>query len=265
MNKSPRLAWVWLLLGGLYLTVPLIATIIFSVQAQIRAGIPVSFQAYISVFTSTDFFGPLFFSFGAAVLTIAISTVLLVPTAYWIFLKMPFLIPILEFLTLLPIVIPVIVLVFGLIRSYNNTVLTNSLQGDYVLMILAYVMITFPYSYRPISAAFQAINVKTLTEASQSLGAGWLTILIRVIFPNIWVGVLNGAFITFSIVMGEYTISSSLAQGSFSAYMLAANSRLTYEPAALAIISFGITWACIAVMQIVGRNRSTAVDMGGVR
>src|SRR5689334_12379295 len=108
MRKTSPLAWVWLLLGSIYLLVPLIATLQFSLQAQMRAGIPISLDAYVSVLTSTDFFGPLLFSFGAAILTIALSMMLLIPTTYWIYLKMPYLIPILEFLTLLPIVIPVI-------------------------------------------------------------------------------------------------------------------------------------------------------------
>ncbi len=266
-NSTTRLAWICLLIAGVYLIVPLLATFQFSLQAQMRGGTPISFQAYINVFTSTDlgFFDHLAFSFGAAVLTIIISTLLLVPTAYWVHLKMPFLVPVLEFMTLLPIVIPVVVLVFGLITLYNRTFLTNSSQGVYVLMIGAYVGITFPYSYRPISAALQAINVRTLTEASQSLGANWLTILFRVIFPNMWGGVLNGAFITFAIVMGEFTISSILGLPSFSVLMYNANENKVYEPAALAVVSFAITWACIILLQIVGRRRSASIDVGGIR
>src|SRR5689334_16860962 len=197
IRKASPFAWVWLLLAGFYLLLPLFATLIFSLQAEIRQGIPISFDAYANVLSSGDFTSHLTFSFGAAVLTIIISTLLLVPTAYWVHLKMPFLLPVLEFMTLLPIVIPVVVLIFGLITIYNRTFLTNSSQGIYWLMIGSYVVITFPYSYRPVAAALQAINVKTLTEASQSLGAGWVRILFAVIFPNIWVGVLNGAFITF--------------------------------------------------------------------
>src|SRR5258707_2015409 len=262
MSRAPRLAWLWLSVAAIYLLVPLIATLIFSLQAQARSGIPISFQAYSNVLSTPDFNSHLAFSFGSAILTIVISTLLLVPTAYWIHLKMPFLLPVLEFMTLLPIVIPVVVLIFGLITIYNRTFLTNSASGLYWLMIGAYVVITFPYSYRPISAALHAINVKTLTEASQSLGAGWLRILFAVIFPNIWVGVLNGAFITFAIVMGEFTVSSILGLPSFSVLMYNANLNQVYEPAALAIVSFGITWISIALLQIIGRRRSAMVDVG---
>src|SRR5260221_86885 len=260
-RKSSPFAWAWLLLAGFYLLLPLIATLVFSLQADIRQGIPISFSAYANVIGSNDFASHLAFSFGAAILTIIITTLLLVPTAYWVQLKMPFLLPVLEFMTLLPIVIPVVVLVFGLITIYNRTFLTNSSQGVYWLMIGSYVVITFPYSYRPIAAALQAINVKTLTEASQSLGAGWGRILFSVIFPNIWVGVLNGAFITFAIVMGEFAISSILGLPSFSVLIFTASQNQVFQPAALTIISFAITWASIALIQFIGQRRPGAMSM----
>src|SRR5260221_11258712 len=188
MNKTSRMAWLWLWLSAIYLFVPLLATLQFSLQADARSGIPISLKAYGDALRipdnhpTYDFISHVEFSFIAALITIVISTLLLVPTAYWVHLKMPFLLPILEFMTLLPIVIPVVVLIFGLITIYNRTFLTNSSQGIYWLMIGSYVVITFPYSYRPVAAALQAINVKNLTEASQSLGAGWLRILFVVIF-----------------------------------------------------------------------------------
>lgn len=271
MNKSSRFAWLWLFIAGIYLLVPLLATLEFSLQAESRSGIPISFKAYTDALTNPDdnptfdFVSHVEFSFIASLITIAISMLLIVPTAYWTHLKMPFLLPVLEFMTLLPIVVPVVVLVFGLEAFYNSTFLTNSAQGLYLLMLGANVVITLPYSYRPISAALQAINVKVLTEASQSLGAGWLRILFSVIFPNIWVGVLNGAFITFAIVMGEFAISSILGLPTFSVLIFTATQNQVYQPAALTIVSFGITWASIALVQFIGQRRSSSVSVSGVR
>ncbi len=267
MNRTSRLAWLWLLLVGLYLLMPLLATLQFSLQAQMRSGIPISLKAYADVLTNPnddptyDFVRYAGFSFVAALATILVSTLLLVPTAYWVQLKMPFLLPVMEFMTLLPIVIPVVVLVFGLEELYRGSFLMNSHNGLLVLMLGANVVITFPYSYRPISTALQAINVKVLTEAAQSLGAGWVRILLQVILPNIWVGVLNGAFITFAIVMGEFAISSILGLPTFSVLMYNSSLNQVYQPAALAIISFGITWASIAILQYLGHRRLPIIDM----
>ena len=53
-------------------------------------------------------------------LTIIASIILIVPTAYWIRLRLPEARPVVEFITLLPFVVPAIILVFGLIRIYSS-------------------------------------------------------------------------------------------------------------------------------------------------
>ena len=63
------------------------------------------------------------------------------------------------------------------------------------------------------------MDVRTLTEAAQSLGAGWSAILLQVIFPNLRVALLSGAFLTFAIVVGEFTIAVFLARPTFGPYL----------------------------------------------
>ena len=247
-KRASVLAWVWLIFGLLYMAIPLVMTAIYSISSQARAGTPISFSAYINVFNDPKFSTNLWFSVAAGLLTIVISTVLLVPMTYWVQLRMPFLRSTIELMTLLPIVVPVIVQVYGLIALYNRTWFTNDSNGLFVLMVGAYVVLAFPYTYRPINAAFQAINVKVLTEAAQSLGAGWGTILLRVILPNVWGGVLNAAFITFAIALGEFTISSLLAQQTFSMYLYGIKDKI-FEPVAFTVVSFLLTWFFIAVLQ----------------
>ena len=52
------------------------------------------------------------------------------------------------------------------------------------------MILAFPYMFFALDAGFRAIDVHTLTEASQSLGARWPTTLGRVILPNIRVAAL---------------------------------------------------------------------------
>lgn len=252
-NRGSFASWLWLILALLYLFVPLFATLQFSLQA--KRGEPISFLAYSNVLQAVDFGKSFLFSFRTAMITILISTLLVVPTVYWVKLRLPFLRPVIEFFTLLPFVIPAVVLVFGLIRAYNRTSLTDSSQGVYIIMVGAYVMLSFPYMYRAIDTGLQSINVRALTEAAQSLGAGWITILLRVIFPNIFVAVLNGAFITFALVMGEFTIAALLSQPAFGPYMNEISNRKVYEPSALAVLSFVLTWGSILIVQRLGRGR----------
>lgn len=262
-RRVAPIAWIWLVLAMLYMIFPLFATLQFSLQAQ--RGQAISFLAYSNVFQAPQFVSSFLFSFRTALTTIVISTLLVVPTAYWVNLRLPFMRPVIEFFTLLPFVIPAVVLVFALIRSYNGTSLTDSSQGVYIIMVGAYTMLSFPYMYRAIDTGLQAVNLRALTEAAQSLGAGWITILTRVVFPNVYLAVLNGAFITFAIVMGEFTIAQLLSQPTFGPYMNEIASRRVYEPSALAIVSFALTWFCILIIQRLGRGRPGQFSPGGLR
>ncbi|TIL97378.1 MAG: ABC transporter permease subunit, partial [Mesorhizobium sp.] len=84
----------------------------------------------------------------------------------------------------------------------------------------------------------RTIDVRTLTEAAQILGAGWGTIIARVILPNVLIAVLSGAFLTFAIVLGEFTMASLLNRPAFGPYLQNIGANRAYEPAALAIIAF---------------------------
>ena len=254
-KRTSPWAWLWFILVALYFIIPLAATFQFSLQA--KKG-QLSFTAYQNVLQTADFARVFAFSMQTAAITIIVSVLLIVPTAYWVQLKLPRVRPIIEFFTLLPFVIPAVVLTFGLIRAYNRTTLTDSSQGLYILMVGAYVMLSFPYVYRSVDNGLQSIKVRTLTEAAQSLGAGWFTILFRIIFPNVFVSILSGAFITFAIVMGEFTIATGLEQGMFGPYLFNLNNNKVYEPSALTILSLGLTWLCIALIQLLGRRSRQA-------
>src|SRR4029078_377728 len=82
--------------------------------------------------------------------------------------------------------------------------------GTNVLLTLAYVALALPYMYRAVDTGLRTIDVQTLPEPANILGANTITILLRVIFPNIIVAVLSGAFLTLAIVIGEFTIASLL-------------------------------------------------------
>jgi putative spermidine/putrescine transport system permease protein len=126
------------------------------------------------------------------------------------------------------------------------------------LLIAAYTMISMPYMYRSIDTGLRSIDVRTLTEAAQSLGAGWPTILFRVILPNIRVAILSGAFLSFAIVIGELILAQYLVKPAFAPYMAYQIQQKAYEPAAMAIISFALTWAAMGIIQLVGRGREAA-------
>jgi putative spermidine/putrescine transport system permease protein len=254
MTRNRLGSWLLILFGVLYFFVPLLGTFEFSLR-YLRGVYSV--EAYRIVLTDPRFGATLTYSTVLAVATIVVGVVLVVPTAYWIQLRLPALRPIVEFITLLPLVIPAIVLVFGYLRLYNSTSvlpLTGAERTTDLLLMFSYVTLALPYMYRAVDTGLRAINVHTLTEAAQSLGAGWPTILLRVILPNVRVAVLSGAFLTFAIVIGEFTMASLLDRPAFGPYLQLIGANRAYEPSALAVISFLITWACIGLLQVFARG-----------
>lgn len=248
MRRGAFWSWLWVGLGILYFAVPLIATLLFSLRAERDT---LSLTAYRTVLNDPQFARTFTFSVEIAILTILVSLLLIVPTVYWVHLRLPQIRPVMEFIAFLPFVLPAVVLVFGLIRIYSRPpiALTNAVWSTNVLLVAAYMGLALPYMYRSVDTGMRAIDVRTLTEAAQSLGAGWPTIVGRVIFPNLRTALLSGTFLTFAIVLGEYTIASFLARPMFGPYLANLVRNKAYEPAALSIISFGITWALMAAVQ----------------
>jgi putative spermidine/putrescine transport system permease protein len=251
--------WIVFLIGFLYFFVPLLGTLAFSLRSE-----PL-FSAYAVVVDDPQFAAPLFYSFLIGIITIVASSILIVPTAFWVRLRLPRLRPYIEFITLLPFVIPPIILVFGLLRSYSGDPfpLAGSDLGSNVLLVAAYGELSFPYMYRAVDTGLRAIDVRSLTEASQSLGASWFTLMVRVIFPNLRVSLLSGAFLTLAIVVGEYTIATFLARPAFGPYISLLGGNKAYEPAAVSLISFGLTWIAMGLLTLIGRQSKQKIQIAG--
>jgi putative spermidine/putrescine transport system permease protein len=255
--------WAWLIIiaGAIYFFLPLVATFEFSLRARPFLA------AYANVLADPKFLGSLSYSFVVGFATIVASLVVIVPTAYWVRLRLPALRPVVEFITLLPFVVPPIVLVFGLIRIYSRPplILTANDVGSNLLLVGAYVILSFPYMYRAVDAGLAAIDVRTLTEAAQSMGAGWPRIVWSVIFPNLRVAIVGGAFLTLAIVMGEFTIANFLARPAFGPYLSLLGQNKAFEPAAVSLISFGLTWLAMAGIALLARGSRSRVQVAGAR
>jgi putative spermidine/putrescine transport system permease protein len=255
--------WSWLIyvVGVLYFLVPLAATFYWSLRAE-RGKL--GLEAYRRLFADANFLPSFSESIINAIVAILISLLIIVPTAYWVTLRLPKLRPVIEFITLLPFVIPAVVLVFGLIRLYSRPPLlwTATYDSSRILLVCVYAALSFPYMFRAVDNGLRAMDVRTLTEAAQSLGAGWPTILMRVIFPNLRVALLSGALLTFAIVIGELTIALFMAQHTLGPYMANLTRSKVYEPSAMAIVAFAITWAAMGIIQLIGRGQQGQIAGG---
>lgn len=260
MKRFPLFSWLWFILGLMYFFVPLISTIEFSLR-MLKGRY--SLEAYRVAFQDPRFYTSFGYSLLWAVITMIFSLLLVVPTAYWVQLRLPKLRPYVEFVTLMPFVVPAVVLIFGLIRLYGRPPLV--LTTTPAALIVGYIVLSLPYMYRSVDAGLRAVDIRTLTEAAQSLGANWLTIIKDVILPNLRVALLSGMFLTFAIVMGEFTFASLLSWPAFGPYIEEIGSMRAYTPQAVSVMSFAVTWLSIAGIQWLGRGGAGQVQTAGAR
>jgi putative spermidine/putrescine transport system permease protein len=259
LRKFPFWAWLWFILGALYFILPLIATLEFSLSWDPENPL----KAYQRAFEDEKFWSSFVYSNVLAIATIFFSIVLIVPTAYWIRLRVPQARRIIEFITLMPFVVPAIVLVFGLIRIYSAPFklpftdiqvmqsLTSFEAGTNILIVAGYMVLAMPYMYRSVDTGMRTVDVLTLTEAAQSLGASWFTIVTKIILPNIRSALLSGALLTFATVVGEVTLASFLNVPAFGPYLFLLGQHRAYEPSALSFVSFLLTWGAMGLIQLV--------------
>jgi putative spermidine/putrescine transport system permease protein len=255
-------AWrlLWLAAGALYFTVPLLATAEFS----LRAG-PGRYDlsAYQTILRDPRFWESFRLSFGLALETIVLSLLLVVPAAYWVNLRVPRLRPVVEFLSVLPFVVPPIVLVVGLLAVYRGP---EFFVGSPQILVAGYVILTLPYVYRSLDVGLRSVDVRTLTEAAQSLGAGWRQTLLWVILPNIRAALLSASLLTLTIVMGEFTMANVMLFYTFPVYMNYVGETHATPAAALTVVSFTITWtAMLGILALERQLGGRQVQVGGAR
>jgi putative spermidine/putrescine transport system permease protein len=204
---AARVAVLVLVFG--YLILPLLAMLEFSTRGDYGSRSLASFQAILNY---PDVVDGITTSLEIAVVTVVGMLLLLVPTMIWTVVRVPRMRRVVEFLCLLPLAIPAIVLVVGVGPMYRFMGQNLGAFGQSPLT-LAFIdiILVLPYAYRAIDSGIRTVDVATLADASRSLGAGWPRTILQVIVPNLRGGILSAAVLAVALVLGEYTISSLLA------------------------------------------------------
>jgi putative spermidine/putrescine transport system permease protein len=241
---------VLLLLFALFFAVPMLAMLDFSTRA---VGEGRTWQAWVNLVEDPTLSQAIITSLLLALLTVAGMLLLLVPTMIWVRLRVPQARRLVEFLCLLPLTIPALVIVVGMKNVYAWV---NYLVSDSALTLtFVYIVLVLPYAYRAIDSALSSIDAVTLAEAARSLGAGWVTVIVRIIVPNIWSGILAAAFISVALVLGEFTIASLANYDTLQVVinLLGKSAATTSVAASLAVLVFATV--LLLLLSFAGRRQ----------
>jgi putative spermidine/putrescine transport system permease protein len=242
---------------GLFFALPLLGMVEFTTRAP-GGGRTLDTWATLFDFNVIDADYPelktgVLASAGLVVLTVAIMLVMLVPTMTWVRLRLPGLRRTVEFVCLLPLTIPAIVLVVGLAPVYAWV--AYFLGESPLWLAFAYVVLVLPYAYRALDAGLSAIDVKTLAEAARSLGAGWPTVMWRIILPNVRTAVLSASFLSVALVLGEFTIANLFSRDNLQVAINQLNKRDASLATAAALAALILAFVVLFAMSFVGAGR----------
>jgi len=120
----------------------------------------------------------------------------------------------LDFLAMMPLAVPGLVLAFGyLAMSQDGKFFSflNPTVDPTMLLIIAYSIRRLPYVVRSASAGFQQTS-ETLEEAAQNLGCPPLKAVYKITLPLIMANLIAGGLLAFAFAMLEVSDSLVLAQ-----------------------------------------------------
>lgn len=259
IGTAPSAIARWVILGGLgvLFAIPMLGLLEFSfrdglggeytTEHWVALFSPENARTYRSLFTAIGN------SFVLAAVTVAIVLALLLPTMVLVHLRFPRLRRVLEFICIIPITVPAIVLVVGLAPVYS--IVVKVFGGSVWTLAFAYGITVLPFAYRSIRSSLDAIDVVTLSEAARSLGASWPIVLWAVLLPNLRRGILAASFISVAVVLGEFTIASLLNRVNLQTALLQVSQSNPYVAAIVAVLSLVFVFVLLLIISRVGIAR----------
>lgn len=248
-RSVPVWRWTILLAAAAYFLIPLYASLRFA-----------GFAAFTRVTTYPQFGSAFVLSLRLALITTVLTLALMVPTTVYVHLRLPRIRRLVEAITILPIVIPPIVLIIGVLKIAPAFLIsTPSLLG------LEYVILAMPFAYRSLDAGMRSFDAKTLVEASNSLGAGWPATLWRVVIPNLRTAILSATVLTVALVLGEYTMASLDNFQTFPVWIVNFQQNSGPVAEAASLLALLVTWLLLMLIVTLGSRSARQRGVGQVQ
>lgn len=247
-------------LAVVYLTLPLLSTIAFSLATVwSKTILPEGYTLrwYRESLGDPQIVRGIQRSLSATAGALMIGLALVVPALLYVHLRAPRFKRWLEFLSVIPWALPGVVLALALIRAYVSPYNVSRP----LVMVLTYTLVSLPFMFRAIDASLSAIDLRSLVEAAQTLGAGWANVVRRVILPNISSGILSAALLVASLASGEYVLARLLGGTgwkTFALYQAEAQFTDGRVAAALAVLGFTFSWVVSMGLIVLSGRRGQA-------
>ena len=234
---------------ALFVFVPMISAFEYSIRTPVEGGSGLT--NYKWAVADEDFLYYILRSGWLSALTVLVTLVILVPTVTWLHLSDSKLRPLIDGLSLLPLVIPVVAFAVGAQISLPEFVQNTVLELPFLYFILA-----LPYAYRALDIGLNSIPLKTITEAARSTGASWSRTIISVIIPVIRGAVMGTIALTFALSLGEYTLTVLLHWDTFPTWVTFVAQENILGAIAISMMSLIIPFILLTGITLLMPDRS---------
>jgi len=262
-GPSPVTRTVIWIIFSIFFLVPILSMVEFTIRTA-KAG-SYSLDRWASVAAGTSarqerLYDGLNNSIILAIVTILLILVVLLPTMVVVELNFPRLRRVLEATCLLPLMIPAIVMVVGLAPVYSSVSRIFG-SGSWTLAF-AYGITALPYAYRAIQSSLNSIDTVVLSETARSLGAGWWSVFMRVLVPNLRRGILAAIGLTAAVVFGEFTIASLLSRINLQTSILLVSQANPFAAVIFALLALALAFLLLFLVDRLLAGRRSGSSKG---
>jgi putative spermidine/putrescine transport system permease protein len=188
-------------------------------------------------------------------LAVILNLAIMVPTVTWLHLSGQRYKRLIEILTILPLIIPVVALATGAQLS-----MPGFMQNSVYELSFMYVVVAMPYTYRALDIGLSGHPLSTLTNAARNLGASWLKTLTSVVIPTIRPSVLAALFLMIALSLGEFTLAQLLHWTTFPVWVTNVSQQNVMGATALGMGSLFFAWILLFAFSFIGGRNSTTVQ-----
>lgn len=259
-KKSSIVCNIILVVIGAYLILPLAAILIYSFFSEWKGLMPHHFTLgfYTDLFTNADFLPLIGNSLLLAVVSVAVTMVLLLLALYVVIVYFPRLEKYVQMLCMAPYTIQGIILATSLLSLYSNA--PGILSNRIFLLICAYCVIILPYMYQGMRNSLHAVPVLQILESAEILGARKLYAFWAIIVPNILSGITVSLLLSIGLLFGEFAIINILASSyiqTLTVYMSKSTNVSGHTTSAIVVISFAVMAILSAVALLVKNHKQS--------
>lgn len=237
-----------LLIAAVLFLIPLSSATEYSLRGNFGKGHNLTNYGWI--IHQDGFLAHLWLSVELGALTGILNLVLMVPTTTFLHLSHQKFRPVVDLICIMPLMIPVVSLAIGAEVS-----MPSFIQNSQYELVFFFVILALPFTYRVLDNAFNGIPLKTLVEASRSLGGSWTKTIVKVVLPSAKGGIVAALFLSFALAIGEFTLTSLLHWDTFPTWTVGVSQQNILGAIALSVFSFIFAVAILGLIAFTSSAR----------